>query len=159
MISILPDGDGSFGDHSGVEQAATKVKAAKLAAKAQAEIGPLKVTSQFGAFDTNGDGIITGADCPYEPGTVAAKAWWSNVQVPFIKATLSHPDAMQYIDQYGDKFHGFYNGKPMLSNVPASEIQGQGDFDFITDRLMITQGLSKGSAQNIAGYIKAKLGR
>lgn len=149
-----------FGDHSGMELAAAKLKAAKVAAKLQhGDIGPLKPTSDFGAYDTNGDGIITADDCPFDHGTVAAKAWWQNVQASFVKATMNNPEAMQYMDQYGDKFHGFYNGKPLLTGVSAKDVPNQGDFQFIVDRLMITQGLSKGSAQNIAGFIKAKLGR
>jgi hypothetical protein len=156
MIHIMPDQD--FGDHHGVEAAAAKVKAAKVAAKGLEDIGPLKATSNFSAFDTNGDGIITADDCPFDHGSPAAGAWWKNVQDAYLRATVHHPDALQFA-KYGDKFHGFYNGKPLLSGVSAQEVPGQGDFDYVTDRVMVTQGLSKGSAQNIAGFIKAKLGR
>ena len=151
--------DSPFGDHSDVELSAAKVKVAKLAAKGLQEMGPLKPTSDFGAYDTNGDGVITADDCPFEHGTTAAKMWWSNVQVPFIKASMNHPDAMHYMAKYGDKFQGFYNGKPLLRGISAQEVAGQGDYNFIVDRVMITQGLSKGAAQNVAGFIKSRLGR
>lgn len=100
-------------------------------------------------FDLDGDGQITAADCPYEYGSAESKLWWNNVLVPYVESQIT-PDM---VSKYGDKVVGSYMGKPL---VPGEAGAGQGDFQFLVDKVRITKGLSWSSAKNIAGAIKAK---
>ena len=107
------------------------------------------INGHFDQLDINGDGDLTAADCPYQYGTYKARMWWNNIIEPYAKSQIN--DDM--VNHYGDKVVGVYNGKPL---VPGEAGPGQGDFDFMVDKLQVTRGLSINSAVRIAA--KAKLG-
>jgi hypothetical protein len=100
----------------------------------------LSIPIDLHPIDLNGDGIITAADCPYTPGTVKARLWWDYVLVPYTKAHITKSMKAQY----GNRVVGSYNDKPLVPGEPG---RGQGDFDFMVDRLRVTRGLSEGSAR------------
>jgi hypothetical protein len=108
------------------------------------------VQEHFDDLDINGDGDLTAADCPFNYGTYKAKMWWDNVMVPYIKSQVTE----DMTSQYGDKVVGSYHGKPL---VPGEMGAGQGDFDYLVDKLQITKGLSLNSAVRIAAKIKLGL--
>lgn len=107
------------------------------------------IQEHFNELDVDGDGQLTAADCPYKFGTYKARMWWDNVIEPHAKSQIT--DDM--VDQHGDKVVGAYRGKPL---VPGEAGPGQGDFDFLVDKLQVVRGLSVNSAVRIAA--KAKLG-
>ncbi len=113
---------------------------------AQMDIG-FEGPQDISKFDINGDGIITAQDCPYAYGTMEAKMWFAKVLEPATRHAIT--DEMKV--QYGDKVTGAYYGKPL---VPGEQGQGQGDYSFLVDKLMITQGIDKVSASSIAGKIR-----
>ena len=99
-------------------------------------------------FDFNGDGEITINDCPYDYGSAEAKLWWRNVLEPFAQSNISS----EHTEQYGDRVVGAYKGKPL---VPGEAGAGQGDFQFLVDKIRVTQGMDYGSATKIAGKVKS----
>jgi len=104
----------------------------------------------FGKLDTNGDGVLDIRDCPYEHGTPKAKLWWKEIMDPYAKTQIT--DAMK--TKYGAKCTGAYKGKPL---VPGEAGRGQGDFQFLVDKLRVTRGLGVDAATKIAGKINTKL--
>ena len=98
-------------------------------------------------YDLDGDGEITAEDCPFPPGGAEAKLWWQNVLEPYVKSTIT--DDMR--SEYGDQVIGAYKGKAL---VPGQSGPGQGDFQFLVDKIKLTHGLSHFSAVKIAGKIK-----
>lgn len=98
-------------------------------------------------FDLDGDGDIDADDCPFPDGSAEAKLWWRNVMEPSAKHSI--PD--EFRAKYGDSVVGVYKGKPL---VPGQAGPGQGDFQFLVDKIRTTQGLSYQSAVKIAGKIK-----
>lgn len=109
--------------------------------------GEVDIHKDFDKFDVDSDGDITIDDCPFRPGSYKAKLWWSNVVEPHIKSQIT--DEMS--QQYGDKIVGVYNGKIL---IPGEAGKGQGDFEFLKDKLQVTQGLTETSATRIAAKIK-----
>jgi hypothetical protein len=71
---------------------------------------------------------------PFKAGSQAAKIWWKHVQD---EANSSH----------------MYHGKP-LQKGPHS---GDGDFDFMVDKLQVAQGYSHDVAVRIAAATKHRL--
>ena len=112
--------------------------------------GNIDFSMDLDRFDFNGDGEITIADCPYEYGSPEAKLWWSNIMVPWVKSQITDV----HTEQYGDSVVGVYQGKPL---VPGEIGPGQGDMQFLIDKIRVTKGLSYNSARNIAGKIKANI--
>lgn len=104
----------------------------------------------FDTLDTNGDGILDIRDCPFPHGSAKAKWWWSNVVEPITKAQVT--DDMR--EDYGDRVVGAYQGKPL---VPGEAGRGQGDFQFLVDKLQVTRGLSPLAATKVAAKIKNNL--
>jgi len=101
-------------------------------------------------FDLDGDGSITANDCPFPGGSAEAKLWFRNILEPSV--TQDIPD--EFTEKYGDKVVGVYKGKPL---VPGEAGPGQGDFQFLVDKIKITQGLSHASAVKIAAKVKFSL--
>ena len=101
-------------------------------------------------FDLNHDGQITAADNPFPNGSAEAKLWWKNVIDPHTHANIS-PELKA---KYGEKIVGVYAGKAL---VPGEAGANQGDFQYLVDKLQVTQGLSYGSAMKIAAKIKHML--
>lgn len=100
--------------------------------------------------DLNGDGVITAQDCPFSPGTLEAKMWVKQVLEPYVQQQIT-PEMKA---QYGDKVVGAYHGKPLVPGGEGSPSEPQGDFTYLVDKLMLTQGLSKVSAAKVAGKIR-----
>ena len=98
-------------------------------------------------YDFNGDSIITAEDCPYSYGSPAAKLWWKNILEPYTQNAVTE----DYVEKYGDHIIGVYKGKPL---IPGESGAGQGDFDYLVDKIRITQGLDYQSATKIAGKIQ-----
>ena len=92
--------------------------------------------------DTNGDGFITGADIPFEPGSLEAKKAWMQVEAQAHSPTnVAKCKALGYEDG-----RGMYEGRPL---VPGSG-PGQGDFKLLQDRLVYHQGYDPEVASQIA---------
>ena len=49
---------------------------------------------------------------------------------------------------------GAYYGKPLVPGVEGSPSEPQGDFQYLVDKLMVTQGLDKMSAVKITSKIR-----
>jgi hypothetical protein len=95
-------------------------------------------------LDSNADGIVDPSDCPFEYGTLEAKQWWNNYIVPYTKTQITS----EMKEKYGDNVVGAWKGKPL---VPGHAGRGEGDFQFLVDKIQITQGLSEDVAKRIAG--------
>ena len=100
-------------------------------------------------FDMDGDGDIDADDCPFSYGSAEAKLWWKNILESAVQSKVT-PDL---ITQHGDNIVGVYHGKPL---IPGEAGKGQGDFEFLVDKIRITQGLDHVSASKIAGKIRFK---
>jgi hypothetical protein len=100
----------------------------------------------FNPLDLNHDGIVNHLDNPHPAGSEASKMWWSKVNAQSQKSIT--PEMKK---QYGDKVVGSYNGKPL---VPGEAGQGQGDFNYMVQKLMATKGMSLQSATKIAAKAK-----
>lgn len=95
--------------------------------------------------------MIPGADthldvsnCPFPLGTTEAKGWWKTIVEPSTKSGIT-PEMKA---KYGDAVTGAWKGKAL---VPGQAGSDQGDFQFVVDKLQVTQGLSEQAAKNIAG--------
>lgn len=97
-------------------------------------------------LDLNNDGTLDADDCPFLYGSTESKLWWKNIMEPYAKSQ-SDPS---WTEQYGDKVAGGYKGKPL---VPGEAGKNQADYDFLVDKIRITQGLSTLSAKKIAGKV------
>lgn len=100
--------------------------------------------------DINHDGVITWADCPFELGSAAAKKWWVTVVQPHTEASITPAIKAKY----GAKVVGVFNGKPL---VPGEAGPGQGDFDFLVNKLVVTQGVDPSIARKIAAKVNHNL--
>lgn len=100
-------------------------------------------------LDLNNDGTLDVDDCPFLYGSPEAKLWWKNVMEPYAKSQ-SDPS---WTEQYGDKVVGGYKGKPLVPGVKGSANNPQGDFNFLSDKIRVTQGLSTLSAKKIAAKV------
>lgn len=98
-------------------------------------------------YDLNGDGEITAYDCPFPYGSPEAKLWWNNIMEPYARTGITP----EFQAKYGDSVVGAYNGKPL---VPGEAGPGQGDFQFLVDKIKVTQGLAHSSAVKIAGKVQ-----
>lgn len=98
-------------------------------------------------FDLDKDGDIDAYDCPFPGGSCEAKLWWRNVMEPSIGQDI--PPEIQ--ERYGNEVVGMYNGKPL---IPGFIEPGQGDFQFLVDKIKVTQGLSHSSAVKVASKVK-----
>lgn len=87
-------------------------------------------------FDTNHDGHVDWHDLPtgVKPGTKAAKAWWGKVD--------AHAKAKKS-----------FSGMPLR---PGPH-KGDGDFDYMVNKLIVTKGLSYQSAVKVAGRVRQNL--
>jgi len=110
--------------------------------------GNIDFKTDFENFDLNGDGDISADDCPFPGGTAEAKLWWRNIMEPWVQSQIG----TEHTEQYGDSVVGVYKGKPL---VPGEAGAGQGDFQFLVDKIRVTEGLSYSSAVKIAGKVKA----
>jgi hypothetical protein len=109
--------------------------------------------AQKALFDINHDGQISAEDCPFEHGTTDAQVWWAKVMVPATKSYVT--TAMK--KQYGEHVVGGYKGGAL---VPGEIGPGQKDFQFLIDKIQVTQGLDTDSATRIALAVKnAKYGK
>lgn len=106
-----------------------------------------KVADQYTPEDRDGDGVITKYDCPFPFGSPQAKIWWDQVVEPYVKTQIT--PGMKA--QYGDAVTGAYKGKPLVPNQIGP---GQGDFEFLVDKLQVKEHLSAEAALKIA--LKAK---
>ena len=98
-------------------------------------------------FDINHDGLIDAHDCPFPAGSMKAKLWWKEVMEP-----VAHAQATKAMKaQYGDSVTGAYQDKPL---VPGEAGAGQGDFQYLVDKLVVTRGLSPLAATKVAAKIK-----
>lgn len=103
-------------------------------------------------FDMDGDGDLDADDCPFQYGSPEAKLWWKNILEPNVESQVT-PELKA---KYGDDLVGMYHGKPLIPGVAGP---GQGDFNFLVDKIRITQGLDFVSATKIAGKVNfAKYG-
>jgi hypothetical protein len=109
--------------------------------------GNIDFKTDMDRFDLNNDGEITADDCPFPPGSAEAKLWWRNIMVPYAQQSIT----AEHVEQYGDSVVGAYKGKPL---VPGQSGAGQGDFQFLVDKIRITQGLSYHSSVKIAGKVQ-----
>lgn len=96
--------------------------------------------------DNDGDGFITGADIPFEPGSLAAKKAWAKIEAEaHSPANVQKCKALGYEDG-----RGMYQGKVL---VPGSG-SGHGDFILLKHRLIYSQGYSPEVATKIAARAK-----
>lgn len=105
--------------------------------------GNIDLNADLDQFDLNQNGIIDADDCPFPDGSIEAKLWWRNIMEPSVQQNI--PQEM--IDQYGDSVVGVYKGKPL---VPGNIGPGQGDMDFLIDKIRVVHGLSYLSAKKVA---------
>lgn len=108
---------------------------------------PIAWKTELNRFDFDGDKDIDIDDCPFEYGSAEAKLWWRNVLESHAQSQIT-PELSA---KFGDKIVGVYHGKPL---IPGEAGQGQGDFEFLVDKIRVTQGLDYVSAAKIAGKIK-----
>lgn len=102
--------------------------------------------------DLNGDGVLDIRDCPYPYGTTAAKKWWYSKIEPVVRAQATDTNK----DIWGNTLTGVYKGKPLRPGPHP----GDGDWDYMVDKIKVTQGLSHENASNIAGKVlQRKLNR
>jgi len=119
------------------------------------DIAPIKaIIKDLQFFDANNDGIINIDDCPYDHGSPDAIHWWRNVQQMYMKATKSLPEAEEFDTTYGRKFHGFYNGEPV---VDGHYEKGFATKEYIVDKMMVTHGYSKAVTLNVVGFVARNL--
>jgi len=92
------------------------------------------------------DGGVTASSIPYEPGTIEAKEAWNIID------ELAHNEESIVLAQNSgfDSATGWYNGKPLIPGAGS----GHGDFDFLVDKLIYSDGYSPEVATNIAGAIR-----
>lgn len=104
-------------------------------------------------LDVNHDGQVDFADlkaAKIKPGSPEAREWWERVE----KHATNTRIPAEVKAKYGSKVIGMYKGKPL---VPGEAGKGQGDFEFMVDKLKATRGMSDESARNVAGKIRWKL--
>lgn len=77
------------------------------------------------------------------PGSEGAKSWWATE----VDGKLTNGITAEMKAQHGDKVVGVYDGKPL---VPGEAGKGQGDFNYVKDKIMITQGVDADVARQIA---------
>lgn len=111
--------------------------------------GNIDFDVDFDKFDLNSDGVLSCEDCPFIPGSTEAKLWWRNVMEPYVHSRLEP----SWTEHYGDSVVGGYKGKPLVPGIKGSSEYPQGDFDFLKDKIKITQGLSEVSARKIAAKV------
>lgn len=106
----------------------------------------------FDRFDLNHDGLISPADCPFDHGSFEAKMWWDRVMEPYARASVTIPMKAKYGDKVVGAFptHNMSGAVAMKPLVPGDAGPGQGDFEFLVQKLMIRQGLSEQQAARIA---------
>jgi len=93
-----------------------------------------------------GSKYIVGSDIPFEPGSIAAKKAWSQVeQLAHSPENVTKCKALGY-----EKGAGMYNNKPLVPGVAGP---GQADFKFLVDKLIYHDGLEPTVASKIAGKI------
>lgn len=109
--------------------------------------GDLDFDNDLDRYDLNDDGTISARDCPFPAGTSEAKLWWNNIMEPYVQSQIT-PEMQA---KYGDSVVGAYRGAPL---VPGEAGAGQGDFQFLVDKIKVTQGLAHSSAVKIAGKVK-----
>ena len=96
--------------------------------------------------DNNHDDSIDGTDIPFEPGSLAAKKAWKE-----IAAIAKSPDAIAQAKALGyDNATGMYKGKVLAPGAGP----GEGDFDFLRDKLIYDGGHSPEVATKIAVAIQ-----
>jgi len=110
----------------------------------------IDINEHFNELDINGDNTLDISDCPFRPGGHMAKVWFKEVLVPYTKSQVT-PDLL---DKYGDNLTGMYHGKPL---IPGEAGPGQGDFEFLRDQLIVTEGFTELAATKLAAKIKVKL--
>lgn len=99
--------------------------------------GAAKKAFKMSIQDSDGDGNLTGNDLQamgIKAGSAKAKAAWQVVEAQA-------------------KASKMYAGKPLAPGVHV----GDGDHQFLVDRLIWSQGLSPESAAKVAGSVAAKL--
>ena len=87
--------------------------------------------------------------CPYPLGSEKAKLWWHDKVAAKVHAAST--PAMKA--KYGSQTTGMYEGKPLRPGANP----GDGDFQFVSDRARVTQGVSVQASKRIAGAVNAKL--
>ena len=100
-------------------------------------------------LDYDGNGVLDGNDCPFPSGSTESRLWWRNVMEPHARSSIEP----EWTEQYGDRVVGGYKGKPLVPGVKGSATNPQGDFDFLKDKIKVTQGLSESSARKIAAKV------
>src|SRR4030042_5209589 len=80
-------------------------------------------------YDSNGDGIINGQDCPYQFNSAKAKLWWKQVMEPHVQDQVT-PEMKA---KYGAKVTGAFEGKALVKGVGAN----QGDFNYLVNKLQV----------------------
>lgn len=98
-------------------------------------------------WDLDNNGVLDINDCPFGKGTFEARVWTKQVLEPYVQQQIT-PEMKA---QYGDKVVGAYKGLPL---VPGEQGSNQGDFQYLVDKLQLTQGLSKMSAQKVAAKVR-----
>lgn len=109
-------------------------------------------TPEWEPTDTNKDGMITGDDIPYKPGSIQAKIAWKKIEA------LAHsPENIQKAKSLGyENARGWYAGGPL---VPNSAGPGETDFQLLKDRLTWYNGYEPEVSTKIAAKAKfAKYG-
>jgi hypothetical protein len=94
--------------------------------------------------DTDKDGEITGADIPFPPGSIEAKKAWMQIEnLAHSPANVAKCKTLGYEDG-----RGMYAGRPLVPGAGP----GQGDFQFLVDKLIWYNG----EAPEVATKIAAK---
>lgn len=87
--------------------------------------------------------------CPYAHGSDAAKMWWKHVVVPEVRAGVTPENQAKY----GKSLTGMFEGKPLRPGANP----GDGDFNYLREHAMVTQGVSHTEGTNIAGHVNKML--
>lgn len=84
------------------------------------------------------------------PGSPMAKMWWTHN----VDAHITDGVTPEMKAKYGGKVVGTYKGKPL---VPGEAGPGQGDFQYLVDKLIVVNGVDYATAAKIAGKAKARM--
>lgn len=84
-----------------------------------------------------------------QPGSPEAIKAWAQIDADAHSPTAIAKAKACHVPG-AEKSVGFYNGKPLIPGVGP----GQGDFDFLVDKLVATKGMTVGAAEKLAAHIK-----
>ena len=116
------------------------------------DVQAVKATKAVEQLNTEG---LTVDSCPYPMGSKQAKTWFNDVLKPTLQSNIT-PEMKA---KHGDQVTGAYAGKPLVPGVKGSEADPQADFDLMSDRIRLENGVDQIAADKIAAkLVYAKYG-